>query len=159
MDEKIVKDLIAGPYAGHVHLVERSGKQGLGTAYIAGFKWAIEHKANYIFEMDADFSHLETYILELTRHLLEEGMPYGVCYNVNAPVGELQGVRWTRQCRGFWHKEMEERVNEQGEKYYWLAGEFVNMEPEAEDTDIWAMNNHYVSVHPCTIDQTAYAEI
>ena len=51
------------------------------------------------------------------------------------------------------------RVDEKGEKYYWLTGEFVNMEPEVEDTDVWAMNNHYISVHPCTIDQTAYAEI
>lgn len=108
---------------------------------------------------DADFSYFEPYILELTRHLIEEKMPYGVCYNINAPIGELQGIRWTRQCRGFWQKEMKECINEQGEKYYWLTGEFVNIEPENEDTDIWAMNNHYVSVHPCTIDQTAYAEI
>ncbi|MEE1070716.1 MAG: polyprenol monophosphomannose synthase [Paludibacteraceae bacterium] len=62
---EIVKELIAGPYAGRVHLVERSGKQGLGTAYIAGFKWAIEHKANYIFEMDADFSHNPNDLLKL----------------------------------------------------------------------------------------------
>ena len=62
---EIVKDLMAGPYAGRVHLVERSGKQGLGTAYIAGFKWAIEHKANYIFEMDADFSHNPNDLLKL----------------------------------------------------------------------------------------------
>jgi 5'-nucleotidase len=109
--------------------------------------------------MDADFSYFESYILELTRHLIDEGIPYGVCYNINAPVGVLEGVRWTRQCRGFWQKEMEERMDESGEKYYWLTGEFVNMEPEVEDTDIWAMNNHYISVHPCTIDQTAYAEI
>ena len=61
----IVKKLMAGPYAGRVHLVERSGKQGLGTAYIAGFKWAIEHKANYIFEMDADFSHNPNDLLKL----------------------------------------------------------------------------------------------
>ena len=40
-----------------VHLMERSGKQGLGTAYIAGFKWALQHGYEYIFEMDADFSH------------------------------------------------------------------------------------------------------
>ena len=60
-----MKALIAGPYAGRVHLVERSGKQGLGTAYIAGFKWAIEHKANYIFEMDADFSHNPNDLLKL----------------------------------------------------------------------------------------------
>ena len=38
-------------------MVERKGKLGLGTAYIAGFKWAVEHKYDYIFEMDADFSH------------------------------------------------------------------------------------------------------
>lgn len=40
-----------------LHLVERSGKQGLGTAYIFGFRWALERQYNYIFEMDADFSH------------------------------------------------------------------------------------------------------
>lgn len=40
-----------------LHLLERPGKQGLGTAYIAGFKWALSHSYDYIFEMDADFSH------------------------------------------------------------------------------------------------------
>lgn len=41
----------------NLHLIERSGKLGLGTAYITGFKWALEHGYEYIFEMDADFSH------------------------------------------------------------------------------------------------------
>ena len=108
---------------------------------------------------NADFSHMEQYILELTRHLLDEKIPYGVCYNINAPIGPLEGVQWTRQCRGFWSKEMMETTDEQGNKCFKLGGEFVNIEPDAEDTDIWAMNNHYLSVHPCTIDQTAYAEI
>ena len=40
-----------------LHMIERSGKLGLGTAYIAGFKWALEREYEYIFEMDADFSH------------------------------------------------------------------------------------------------------
>mgnify|MGYP003701515541 CR=1 FL=1 len=40
-----------------LHLMERAGKQGLGTAYIAGFRWSIEHAYEYVFEMDADFSH------------------------------------------------------------------------------------------------------
>ncbi|MBO5619503.1 MAG: polyprenol monophosphomannose synthase [Paludibacteraceae bacterium] len=53
----IVKRLMEDRFQGRVHLIERAGKQGLGTAYIAGFQWAIEHKAEYIFEMDADFSH------------------------------------------------------------------------------------------------------
>jgi 5'-nucleotidase len=104
---------------------------------------------------EADFSHMEKYILELTKHLLEEEKPYGVCYNVNAPIGELVGVKWTRQCRGYWTKEMIPSVDEKGEACFKLGGEFINIEPEAQDTDHWAMNNHYLSVHPCTIDQTA----
>ncbi len=53
----IVKNLMEGDLKDRVHLVERQGKLGLGTAYIAGFKWALEHGYEYIFEMDADFSH------------------------------------------------------------------------------------------------------
>ena len=52
----IVKDL-QKKYPDKLHLLEREGKLGLGTAYIAGFKWALEHGYDYIFEMDADFSH------------------------------------------------------------------------------------------------------
>ena len=58
----IVKNLMDGKFKGRLHLVERSGKLGLGTAYIAGFKWAIEHKADYIFEMDADFKTCLSYM-------------------------------------------------------------------------------------------------
>lgn len=52
----IVKGLIK-EFPDQLHIVERSGKLGLGTAYITGFKWALEHDYKYIFEMDADFSH------------------------------------------------------------------------------------------------------
>ncbi|MEG1585530.1 MAG: polyprenol monophosphomannose synthase [Bacteroidales bacterium] len=52
----IVKELQKS-FASRLHLIERSGKQGLGTAYIAGFKWALAHAYEYVFEMDADFSH------------------------------------------------------------------------------------------------------
>ena len=61
----IVKKMMKGKYKGCIDLIEREGKQGLGTAYIAGFQWAIEHKANYIFEMDADFSHNPQDLLKL----------------------------------------------------------------------------------------------
>ena len=53
----IVKRLMAEEFADRLFLLERSGKQGLGTAYIMGFKWALEHTYDYIFEMDDDFSH------------------------------------------------------------------------------------------------------
>lgn len=52
---------------GKVHLIERSGKLGLGTAYIAGFKWALKNGYEYIFEMDADFSHNPDDLLRLFK--------------------------------------------------------------------------------------------
>ncbi len=51
----IVRERMA--HESRVHLLERAGKMGLGSAYIAGFRWALEHGAEYVFEMDADFSH------------------------------------------------------------------------------------------------------
>lgn len=53
----IVKSLIANEFADRLHILERSGKLGLGTAYITGFKWSLEQGYDFIFEMDADFSH------------------------------------------------------------------------------------------------------
>ena len=52
----VIKTL-QGEFPGRLHLLERSGKQGLGTAYLTGFKWALERGYDYVFEMDADFSH------------------------------------------------------------------------------------------------------
>ena len=54
----IVKGLMAQEeFSDRLFIIERSGKLGLGTAYITGFKWALEHDYEYVFEMDADFSH------------------------------------------------------------------------------------------------------
>ena len=72
----IVKNLMQGRHNGSLFIVERQGKQGLGTAYICGFKWAIEHKYDYIFEMDADFSHNPQDLLKL----------YDACANGGADV-------------------------------------------------------------------------
>ncbi len=63
-------------FSSHLFMVERKGKLGLGTAYIAGFKWAIEHKYDYIFEMDADFSHNPNDLPKL----------YNACANQGADV-------------------------------------------------------------------------
>ena len=60
----IVKNL-QNEFTEELHIVERSGKLGLGTAYICGFKWVLEHDYEYCFEMDADFSHPVPKLLEL----------------------------------------------------------------------------------------------
>ncbi len=60
----IVKGLTE-EFSGRLFIIERSGKLGLGTAYITGFKWALEHGYDYVFEMDADFSHNPNDLLRL----------------------------------------------------------------------------------------------
>lgn len=70
----IVKELQQKDHNGRtLHLVERKGKLGLGTAYIRGFKFALEHKYEYVFEMDADFSHNPRDLMRLYRACAEEG--------------------------------------------------------------------------------------
>ncbi len=61
-----------------LHLVERSGKQGLGTAYLTGFRWALEHNYEYIFEMDADFSHNPGDLLRLYEACAQNGADVAV---------------------------------------------------------------------------------
>jgi len=60
-------------FNGRLFLVERTGKLGLGTAYIAGFKWALERNYGYIFEMDCDFSHNPDDLVRLYKACAEEG--------------------------------------------------------------------------------------
>jgi dolichol-phosphate mannosyltransferase len=60
-------------FINRLHLIERNGKSGLGTAYIAGFKWALQQGYAYIFEMDADFSHNPDDLIRLYKACSEEG--------------------------------------------------------------------------------------
>ena len=61
---EIVEELMQSLYPGQLFLLKRTGKMGLGTAYIAGFKWALGRDYDYIFEMDADFSHDPKYLTD-----------------------------------------------------------------------------------------------
>lgn len=74
--EEVKKLQTVSEYNERIHLIERSGKLGLGTAYITGFKWAISHKYDFIFEMDADFSHDPKDLVRL----------YEACSNNNADL-------------------------------------------------------------------------
>jgi len=110
----------------------------------------------------ADFSVCEKYIRMVCSLVLSEPLPQGVCLNVNIPAiksSEVKGVRVARQASGWWQEEFEKRKDPMGKTYYWLTGYFVNREPEATDTDDWAMQNGYVSVVPVTTDMTAHGFI
>lgn len=90
----IVREIQAGA-PGRVHLIERSGKLGLGTAYIAGFKWALEHGYGFIFEMDADFSHDPDDLVRLYRACADGGadMSVGSRY---VKGGQVRDWAWDR---------------------------------------------------------------
>lgn len=91
----IVKNLIK-EFPERLHIIERSGKLGLGTAYITGFKWSLEHGYDYIFEMDADFSHPPEDLINLYNACHTDGydMAIGSRYIsgvnvVNWPMGRI----------------------------------------------------------------------
>ena len=82
----IVKGLQA-EFPERLHLLERSGKQGLGTAYLTGFSWSLEHGYDYVFEMDADFSHNPDDLVRLYAACAEQGADVAVgsryCHGVS----------------------------------------------------------------------------
>jgi dolichol-phosphate mannosyltransferase len=82
-------------WPGRLHLMERSGKLGLGTAYIAGFKWAIERKYDFIFEMDADFSHDPKDLVRLYKACAEQGADLSVGSRY-VKGGQVKDWSWDR---------------------------------------------------------------
>ena len=101
-----------------------------------------------------DFSPYEEVILQTASRVLQDGLPQDTLLNVNFP--EVQALKGTRLCRigrGRWMKEME-KVDE-GE--YRLTGYFQNLEPEAEDTDYWALDHGYAAITPVQLDMTNYS--
>ena len=113
------------------------------------------------FDPDADFTASVPYVEEVIRHVLEKGLPDGICLNVNIPAlpsEKIRGIRICNQANGYWKEEFERRTDPNGKEYYWLTGFFHNREPEngGTGTDEWALKNNYVSVVPINTDLTAY---
>ena len=73
----IIKELMV-TYPNRIYLEERKGKLGLGTAYIHGFKWALDREYNYIFEMDCDFSHDPNDLIRLYNACAEDGFDFSI---------------------------------------------------------------------------------
>ena len=110
---------------------------------------------------DADFRGAVEYGRRIIASLLEhaEQLPRPLCLNVNVPrcdVEDIAGIRLCRQTRGFWREEFFRRQDPAGRDYFWLTGAFQNAEPEAEDSDEWALRNRYVAVVPVQVDMTDY---
>lgn len=106
---------------------------------------------------DADFDPLLPYIRHITQKVLEEGLPEGVCLNVNFPVAKkFKGVKVCRMAKGTWGNECVRSIHPRGSEYFWMVGSYVNDEPKAKDTDNWALTHGYVAITPTRVDVTAY---
>lgn len=105
---------------------------------------------------DANFEPLRPYLVDLMFKAIAVGLPPFTCLNVNFPLAEkFRGVKVCRMARSRWQKELQECEHPWGGKYYWLVGNCVELEPEAEDTDRWALAHGYVAVTPTQLDVTA----
>ncbi len=111
------------------------------------------------FSLEADFDGAKEYARFITEKLLSKKRDKHICLNVNIPKAktlDIKGVKVCRQAYAKFEEDFEERVDPSGRKYFWLTGEFVNFDKDT-DTDVWALENNYVSVVPVYFDLTHYA--
>ena len=125
------------------------------------------------YRADADFNPMRPYVERFTAQILANGLPKGVCLNINFPVLEAssagianpleqreerdyQGVKVCRMGFGSWQNEVTKCHHPRGYDYWWMVGHYHDDEPEATDTDRWALDHGYVAITPTRMDVTAY---
>lgn len=114
------------------------------------------------FDADADFSAAITYSRRIAAMVIQKGLPAHIGLNVNIPYiaeDKIKGIKVCRQTMGYWQEEFERRTDPSGKDYYWLTGQFFNHEPDASDTDEWALKENYVAVVPVRTDMTCYTTL
>lgn len=112
----------------------------------------------------ADFTATVYYARQIIERVL--AMPAasiaGLCLNVNVPnipLEEIRGIRVCRQTRGNWREDFIHRTDPNNRDYYWMSGHFYNFEPDAEDSDEWALREGYVAIVPVQMDLTDYVRL
>jgi 5'-nucleotidase len=110
------------------------------------------------YSIEADFTAARKYARIVVEFMLEKTLDKHAILNVNfPPVADelIKGLRICRQAYAKYEEDFLERDDPHGRKYYWLTGQFVNFD-EGTDTDVWALENNYVSVVPVQFDMTNY---
>lgn len=126
------------------------------------------------YSADADFEPMRPYVERFTAQVLANGLPKGVCLNINFPLLDAQfspltshptplpegsdykGVKVCRMGIGSWQNEVTKCHHPRGYDYWWMVGHYHNDEPDATDTDRWALDNGYVAITSTRMDVTAY---
>ncbi len=110
------------------------------------------------YRFEADFSAAVFYANKIIKTVLENNLDKHLLLNVNIPSvprNEIKGIKICKQAYAKYKEEFDERIDPHGKKYYWLTGEFINFDKD-KDTDVWALQNNYVSVVPVQFDLTNY---
>ena len=110
------------------------------------------------FAYNADFKAGEKFIKRVIAEVLKNKLPKGVVLNVNIPKlkeHEIKGIKVCRQADAKWEEKFDKREDPRGRTYYWMSGEFKNLD-KGDDTDERALEEGYVSVVPVRYDLTAH---
>jgi 5'-nucleotidase len=110
------------------------------------------------YDFDADFTTAQFVAKQIIEKLLGQKTIPHLLYNVNIPdlpISHLKGIKYCRQAKAKWDENFVVRDDPHNKKYYWLTGEFVNLD-KGKDTDIYALENGYASIVPVQYDLTAY---
>lgn len=138
-------------YSGTMSAAVEAGTQGIPSIGFSLLDYSLE----------ADFNPTKKYIKSIAAQCLKNGLPKGVVLNVNFPKlseEHIQGFKVCRQANAHWEEKFDKRTNPLGRDYYWLTGEFVNVDT-GKDTDEWALKNGFISVVPVQFDLTAHHAI
>lgn len=109
------------------------------------------------YDEEANLEPLRPYVQQIVRKVLSEGLPKGICLNVNFPARQhFEGVKVCRMTFGSWVEEIDKCRHPRGYDYYWVVGHYHNDEPGIEGTDQYALDNGYVAITPTKVDVTAY---
>lgn len=135
-------------YSGTMSAAIEAGIEGLPAIgfSLCDYKW------------DANFDGFDKEIKQIVTEALTNGLPKGTVLNVNIPKTDgkpVKGIKVCRQAKANWKEKFDKRFSPSGKEYYWLTGEFELLD-KGEDTDIFALNNNYISVVPTQFDLTAH---
>ena len=114
------------------------------------------------FAMDADFAPSQHYARKIIKAVLEKEMVEAKLLNVNIPhlpMSDIKGIKVCSQANARWVEDYKEGEDPRGGKYYWLAGNFVDSDPENHGGDVRALNTGYVSIVPSMHDLTRFEAI
>ncbi|MCB9033350.1 MAG: 5'/3'-nucleotidase SurE [Chitinophagales bacterium] len=113
------------------------------------------------YSFDADFSASKIYAEKIIRNVFNNDLPNNCLLNVNIPIGtvdEIKGMKVCRQANAKWEESFDERRDPSGKSYFWLTGVFSNYD-QGQDTDVWALDNNFVSIVPVQYDLTNHQGI